>query len=492
MPLATKVIFLEKLNKYRWPILAFAVSLFFHLYRLGRFELQGDEASGFLVALKMSMATNDPKMLGHLFLFGHTPLRVLLDFFAIWASHYSEFCLRFPNAFFGALSVFPFFYIAKRFSSEFTAIFFTFSFACLGLAFGNRIAMGVGPYVFFQLTSLYYFLLFLERGESKDLYFFALATFFSIMTYAEGIIFFFPFITILFLHGVNFLEFFKRFYKTLLIFLFFFFPVILLWFFIPYYLHKKGMIDNFSMLGGFRIMARATSGSSNHIKINFNMMKSYVGLIPHLFFLVTFVASMILSLKKSSKDYRYTLIWFLIPALYFHFFVSDPTNHMQFYYCYIVLLGARSFDLLPKKLAAGLVTIVIAFSINHSLNIALEKERVDWGPQVTLGLRPLGHFVRENTLATDLMYLEGVEGYVARIYFGLGYTEDINEAEIIISADKEKIFDEPWKLSAKSCAINIWQKIVPERIIELDCQNLSGMENHWTVREMLRGFLAKK
>ncbi len=246
------------------------------------------------------------------------------------------------------------------------------------------------------------------------------------------------------------------------------------------------------MLGGFRILARATSGASNHLKHNYYMMRSYVGSIPHLFFMLAFIFSIFLKFMRHSRPFYDVLIWFLIPAIYFHFFVSDPTNHMQFYYSYFVILGAPFFDFVAKKLAISFVVLLSVLTALHSFNIAQENRRVEWGPQITQGLRPLGQFVREHTRPTDMMYLDGVEGYVARIYFGLSYSENITQADIIITADQKKSFESPWKLTAQSCAVNIWQKREVASVAKIDCGNLSGMEEYWQVKAMLRGFLAKK
>lgn len=476
--------------KYLGILSAFLVSLFFHLYRLGHFELQGDEASGLLTALKMSLSLDAPKMMGHIFLFGHTPLRVLLNFFAIFSSHYSEFVLRFPNALAGALSLFPFHFIALKMASNFSAILMTFCFATLGLCFGNRLAMGVGPYVLFQLSALYFLLKFCEKNNSKDLYYFSLMIFLAIMTYAEGAIFFIPFLLILLLYKINIWDFVKRFYKTLIIFLLFFLPFLSLWFFIPYYLFQKGLIPDFRVIGGFRIMARATSGLSNHIVHNFNMMESYVGLIPHLFFIFTFFLFLFLKLKKGLKREKAIFIWFFIPAFYFHFMVSDPTNHMQFYYSYLVLLAASCFDYFSKKIRVVLFSVIMLFSISHSFKISQEKRRLDWGPQITLGLRPLGGFVRKNIPSHHLMYLEGVEGYVARVYFSLSYTEDKNKADLLITNKKNESYQKPWVLVAQSCALNIWaKKEIPLEIF--NCSKEEGMAPFYSRKKMLAGFLAK-
>jgi len=175
------------------PLCIFALSLFFHLYKLGYGEFGNDETIITTASVWFLHGLINPLFFGSIFIFDHPPMMVLINVPFVLIFGTSEFLLRFPHAVFGAASTVLVYLVGKKLYNEKVAILAVALYMVSGISAVHRLAQGIGIYVFFTLLTFYYLISFLrdERGQDERFHLILASISLSIATYTylEAILF---------------------------------------------------------------------------------------------------------------------------------------------------------------------------------------------------------------------------------------------------------------------------------------------------------------
>ena len=163
------------------------------------------------------------------------------------------------------------------------------------------------------------------------------------------------------------------------------------------------------------------------------MMEAYFGeKLGSVFLLAVFLASLALlffAITKKDKTVRSRIaisLAFLVPAVYFSFFVREPTNHILFYLPYgVVCLGIFLSELAsytPNRLHISIVgALFFALgSLLQTKDIVDWPSNIPWGPKKYIGWKSLGILTRQHVDVNE-RFVSDLEGYVTRVYLGRRY-----------------------------------------------------------------------
>jgi len=416
-------------------ILLFVVYTFLNFSKLDIKELQGDEASSLIAVIPAMKANQNFRFLGSIFLFGHVPLRGLVEIPFLYFFGLKEFWLYLPNVT-ASLGIFLInFLIMKKWFKRKTALIGSVFLAINGGIILQRMIMGVGLFIFFNLLMLYFFLSFLDTKKVSQYKKTLVFLFLAVLTYEEGIIA----IPVIFYWLIK-----KRLWRQkkvtkysiyFIISLLIFFG---LWFLIPWIAYHLGYVSNLFDLGAFRIIKRSVGG--------FNLNISYIYVLLHHYnnLALTWIIIFGLGFSFWAKEANFFWSFLILPLIYFSI-IKDPTVHLYNYLSLIIIISSIGWKQLFKlkifqkyELFLYFVLIIIAITNIFFLekNYYLSKSYFiegDWGPVFNIGLKAKAYEIREMTNICDLIYTD-IEGSSARLYFGRRYTENPAEAKIIVLA----------------------------------------------------------
>lgn len=413
----------------------FLLYVFLNFWGLNIKELQGDEASSLIAVIPAMKFYQDPKLLGSIFLFGHAPLRGLVEIPFLYIFGLREFWLYLPNVL-ASLGLFWInFLILKKWFDKHAVIIASIFLAVNGGIVLQRLVMGVGFFLLFTSLMIYYFYSFLEKQKMEKFSLSLLFLFLAIITYVEAVIFI-P-IILFWLKRRNLLRE-KKVLENLFTFFTFTFIFLTLWLIIPFLAFCLGLIPNLTDFGLFRIIKRAGGGINYNLSYCFDLLKRYNSLVLTIL--------LIIGLGLSVFEKKSFFFWsFLLPPLLYFSLINTPTVHLFNYLNLIIIVSSvgwlKFLKLFKNKLAYSsklFFYFILILAIFINLNFLKKRyysqktfSENGWGELIIRGLKSTAYLVRKNTHPCDKIYTD-IEGHVARIYFGRGYVQDPKKAKMVI------------------------------------------------------------
>lgn len=406
------------LKKSDWIILgcAFSFALFAHFYRLGYKEFQGHEAYAARVASFIAS--------GHwqsLFYFNHTPGRVLLSVPMFWLGWTDEFGLRASSALLGALTTILVFWLSRLLAEDRQVAWLaTALFAVAGSAILQRMAIGVGPFVFFATLTACSLLVYLKEGKGWGLFIFVPAWLAACLLLLDGVMLG-PGILFAFycFHGWRFDRRFLLAVTTTTLLVIGFLAV---WFYLPYRWEGYGSTTN---LGPLRLVARGSGGVARvPFQETWRVLLFYNGWLHSLLL----CGGLILGLFTlgDRKGGRVIVGLAILPTLYFSFH-RFPTVHIAPFLPLLVVWSALGWRWLSEKnkslelIISCCLTLAVAAGAVHTWREMLQPWPLEkpaaygWGPLWHQGYRAGADFLQARAAPTDKVTLSD-DPYVWKRY----------------------------------------------------------------------------
>jgi len=414
----------------------FIICVFLNFWNLGLKELQGDEASSLLAVIPAMKFYKNPQFLSSLFLFGHAPLRGMMEMPFLYFFGLREFWLYLPNIL-ASLGFFVIsFLILKSHFGKKAGLIGSAFLAINGGIVLQRMILGVSFFLLFSSLFLYFLVSFFEKEDRKNWQLALLFLFLAILTYFEAVMFIFPLLFWL-AKKDQFKN--RETIKGLIFFFVLLFIFLLLWTVIPLLAFKLAYSSNLRNYGIFRIFLRAGTGFKPNISYFFSNFKTYNSLL-----LTIIVFSGIILSFFNKKSYFYWS-FLVIPFVYFSF-KEAATIHLFNYLNLLIFISSAGWswvlDLRIFKnkaiLAKGAFYLVLTFAMVANFSFLKEKfyepsysPIEGWGKLTKRGLKSTAYQVREETDVCGKMYTN-IEGHTARLYFGRRYVQDKEKADFII------------------------------------------------------------
>jgi 4-amino-4-deoxy-L-arabinose transferase-like glycosyltransferase len=386
-------------------LLSFAllVSLFNHFFMLSSHEFQAEEAEPIFNAISFLTTLNRFEDLFTLFDASLGRFGILIEIPALFFGENKEFALRAPHALLGAISVIPIFFIGREIKSSKTGSYAAMLFAVSGICMIQRTATGYGADIFYQLCSLYYFIKYLKYGDSgkRFLIFFLI----TLIHEFANIIFFIPVLTLLIVYGEGGIVTFWEKHLKWIIFVFLAYAVyFLLW------IWGTGL-DSF--------IDSLNPGIKFNVDEFWHAVDVYHG-GPFVSFVLTLaIIGFLFVFKRKNWIYIAYLLWILFPFLYVSFFTQHPITEVSTFLPYLFLLSGYGIDsMFKKRIFRVLCTcFIIPFGEFHTLELLKYPGDTDHGPQVTMGWKTAGYWLRENSKPND-HFMTDMNRFVAKYYIG--------------------------------------------------------------------------
>jgi len=414
-------------------------------------ELQGDEASSILAILPALKLYQGYQGIGSIFLFGHAPIRALVEIPFILIFGLKEFWLYLPNV---LATIFIFFVLKKILQkANKNSVLIGLSLLTLnGVIVISRMVMGVGFYILFYLLFLYFLYEFFKTFKKDNFKRSLIFLFLSILTYEEAVLFIPPLLIWLFKKKLLSEGYIK---KNLLFFLIFLTLFLLSWIAGPAIALKLSLVNNLEEYGFFRIINRGSKLSLPQID---NIFKSFTLYNSPLYFYLL-VSGLIFSFFEKKSYFFWTFLIF--PLVYF-LIVQNPTNHPSHYFALLIIVSSFGFikamsKFKNQKIFQYTLLLILASTLLHNFFYLKEKFYTlnscvncsGWGRLNHVGLKLAAYKIQEETPVCDTFYTD-IEGHVFRLYFGRKTTDFPNNSkrqflikELPLSIDKkfEKKFD---------------------------------------------------
>ena len=433
-------------------LILFVTYVFMSFWGLNFKELQGDEASTILAILPGLKLYKGLKGLGSILLFGHAPIRALVEVPFILIFGLKEFWLYLPNV----LATISIFFVLNKMLQKVNKNSVLIGLSLLtfnGVIVISRMAMGVGFYILFYLLFIYHFNLFLKNPQKNHLKFSLTFLFFSILTYEEAVFFIIPVFFWIFIQKLTSKNYVKKYFLFFFLILGFFF---IIWATGPIIAQQLSLIDNIKNYGFIRIIYRGSKFALPNPKDIFQNFTEYNS---PAYFLLLIVGAVFSFFEKKS----YFFWTFLILPLSYFLIVQNPTNHPTHYFALLIITSALGFIKVMFKFKTQKIfqyTFLLILSATLLNNFFYLKEKFytlnscgncsGWGRLNHVGLKHAAYKIQEETSICDTFYTD-IEGHVFRLYFGRKTTDSPKDSkrqflikELPSSIDKqlEKKFDQ--------------------------------------------------
>ena len=408
------------------------LSGFFHFYNLG-FEYVGDETHVVTAAAQFLHGIISPKLFGSIFIFGHPPIRVLINIPFMLLFGTTEHVMRFPHALFGTLSTILVYLIGEKSFGRQQGIIAALLYAVSGVSAVNRQSQGVGVYTFLLLLALFYYLRYFdENSERKSNQFFLIATISLIIatyTYLEAVVFWVPIIAFLVLQQGRTIYQNKSILRTLFLYgfalgLYFFF-----WSYLPILAHQLGYVNK-EISGNLPHIL----GRGSEIQFYNNIGEVFLQYVSYnsIFFVILLTAGLfafLLLIRKTHSNwfcFFYGIPHFLVWAVLFQQIVMHPMYDMPFF---TILAGAGLSEILKRVQFSYFRTIFIGFLVGGIVLTGLHNFMVHNQHKLSTTTDHFVFWLPSNTSRYP------VSGAKAAGYYIRAHSQDINDRVFVSEAE---------------------------------------------------------
>ncbi len=339
---------------YAFIILLLAFLIFTRFTYLGYSEYQGDESDN---VLKFTRRMNHPETTINLFDQRRGPIQVIIPLAKyLHTKNFNEFGTRFPFAFANIAAILSIYYFAREAFSRKTAAAATLFMALNGFftAFG-RIIQYQSFAILFIILSIYFLYLNYKKSDFKFLVFGTIFYALALLSHYDAI-FALPVILLLLFYVRK-----KVSLRQTIILAIVFIGLTAL-FFLPFFLNPE-----FKEMMSHYLGSRVVGGAG--FKIYPALELSFV--YNSFYYLVTIFALGIIGLISSIYYFKkinnqIALLLFLIPFVFFIYFMKAPKTHIYFAFLGLSLLAAVGFNYIwrivsKQKNAKNLFAVVIIF-----------------------------------------------------------------------------------------------------------------------------------